>query len=113
MPAINVDRRKDGAAINLTMAGMPTRVAHYTLVEPGRIVMDVFGDSNKRAKVEFIQVTDPLVRRVRVAHHAGRMRLVLDLTTSDVPAYDLVTRGGTVTLSLGAARPEATTTIEH
>jgi len=113
LQAINVDRRKDGAAINLTLAGAPTRVAHYTLEEPGRIVMDMFGDSSKRAKVEFIKVMDPLVRRVRVAHHAGRMRLVLDLTTSDVPAYDLVTRGGTVTLSLGAARPEATTTTEH
>ena len=56
---------------------------------------------------------DPLVRKVRVAHHAGRMRLVIDLATDDVPAYDLVSRGGTVTLSLGAARPAATTPPEH
>ena len=36
-----------------------------------------------------MKVIDPLVRRVRVANHNGRMRMVLDLTTTDPPAYDL------------------------
>ena len=113
LSAVTVDRRKDGAAIVIALAGTPTEVTHYTLANPGRIVMDVYGDSEKRAKVEFMKVSDPLVRRVRVAHHQGRMRLVLDLATDDVPAYDLASQGGTVTLSLGAARPEAATSSEH
>lgn len=106
--AITIDRRADGATIALAVGGQPTKVAHYTLTHPGRIVIDVFGDSQKRAKVEFMKVADPLVRRVRVAHHDGRMRLVIDLTTDDPPGYELDSRGGTLTLSLGAARPEAT-----
>jgi hypothetical protein len=113
LSAVTVDRRKDGAAIVLALAGSPTEITHYTIAEPGRIVIDVYGDSQKRAKIEFMKVSDPLVRRVRVAHHKGRMRLVIDLATDDVPAYDLATRGGTVTLSLGAARPEAVTSPEH
>jgi hypothetical protein len=86
---------------------------HYTLSQPGRIVIDVFGDSQKRAKVEFLKVIDPLVRRARVAHHDGRMRIVLDLTTVVPPAYALDTRGGTLTLTLGAARPEAAAAPEQ
>ncbi len=107
MSSVTVDRRNDGAAIVLAVGGTPTDVKHYTLSQPGRIVIDVLGDSRKRAKVEFMKVIDPLVRRVRVAHHDGRMRLVIDLNTDTVPAYDLVSHGGTLTLSLGAARPEA------
>ena len=107
MSSVTVDRRNDGAAIVLAVSGTPTDVKHYTLSQPGRIVIDVLGDSRKRAKVEFMKVIDPLVRRVRVAHHDGRMRLVIDLNTDTVPAYDLVSHGGTLTLSLGAARPEA------
>lgn len=106
--SITIDRRADGATIALAVGGQPTKVAHYALTHPGRIVIDVFGDSRKRAKVEFMKVTDPLVRRVRVAHHDGRMRLVLDLNTDDPPGYELDSRGGTLTLLLGAARPEAT-----
>jgi hypothetical protein len=60
-----------------------------------------------------MKVIDPLVRRVRVAHHEGRMRLVLDLTTADTPAYALDSRGGTLTLSLGSARPETTSAPEQ
>jgi general secretion pathway protein D len=111
--SIAVDRRADGAAIVLDVGGPPTNVTHYTLTDPGRIVVDVFGNSQKKAKVEFMKVIDPLVRRVRVAHHDGRMRLVIDLTTDVPPAYDLTHRGGTLTLSLGAARPEATSSAEH
>ncbi|MCC6766079.1 MAG: type II secretion system secretin GspD [Deltaproteobacteria bacterium] len=108
--SITVDRRADGAAIVIDVGGPPTKITHYTLSEPGRIVIDVYGDSRKRAKVEFMKVMDPLVRRLRVAHHDGRMRLVIDLTTDVPPAYDLTDQGGTLTLSLGAARPEATAT---
>ena len=54
-----------------------------------------------------MKVLDPLVRRVRVAHHDGRMRLVIDLTTDGPPAYELDSRGGTLAISLGSARPEA------
>jgi general secretion pathway protein D len=111
--SVTVDRRADGAAIGIAVGGTPTKVTHYALSQPGRIVIDVFGDSRKQAKVDFMKVIDPLVRRVRVAHHEGRMRLVIDLTTDTPPAYDLTTQGGTLTLSLGAARPEASTAGEH
>jgi general secretion pathway protein D len=105
--SIQIDRRADGAAVLINVGGPPTRIAHYALAHPGRIVIDLYGESRKRAKVEFMKVIDPLVRRVRVAHHDGRMRLVIDLATDAPPAYDLTDAGATLTLSLGAARPEA------
>jgi len=112
LAGVTVDRRNDGAAIVLALGGTATRVEHYVLTQPGRIVIDVFGDSSKKAKVEFMKVIDPLLRRVRVAHHDGRMRLVLDFTTDTPPAYTLESRGGTLMLTLGAARPEAATATE-
>jgi hypothetical protein len=110
--AVNIDRRDDGAAIRLAVGGTPAKVTHYALAAPGRIVIDVFGDSTKKAKVEFMKVIDPLVRRVRVANHDGRMRIVLDLTMDSPPAYALESHGGTLTLLLGAARPDASTASE-
>ena len=113
LSAVTIDRRADGAAIVLVVGSTPTNVTHYTLSQPGRIVIDVFGDSQHKAKVDFMKVIDPLVQRVRVAHHNGRMRLVLDLATAVPPAYALDSRGGTLTLSLGSARPETTSAPEQ
>jgi general secretion pathway protein D len=113
LAAVTIDRRNDGAAIVLAVGGTPSKVTHYVLSEPGRIVIDVFGESRKQAKVEFMKVIDPLVRRARVAHHHGRMRIVLDLTTAVPPAYALESQGGTLTLTLGAARPETASPPER
>ncbi len=112
LASIDIDRRADGAVIRLDVGGTPTKVTNYTMANPGRIVIDVFGNSTKKARVDQMKVIDPLVRRVRVANHNGRMRLVLDLTTADPPAYDLEGQGGTLTLLLGSARPEATAAVE-
>ncbi|MFI5281398.1 MAG: AMIN domain-containing protein, partial [Gemmatimonadales bacterium] len=101
---VQVDRRNEGAVIRLAIGGTVTRVAHYALTDPGRYVIDVYGASVHQGQVESVPVIDPLVRRVRVAHHRDRMRLVLDLKTAQPPAYVLEHRDGTITLELGTAR---------
>ncbi len=101
---VHVDRGEQGAVIRLAIGGAPTRVEHFALTDPGRYVIDVYGTSPQREQIENITVIDPLVRRVRIAHHRGRMRLVLDLTTGQPPAYVLEQRDGTIVLELGAAR---------
>ncbi len=101
---VHVDRRAQGAVIRLAIGGTPTRIEHFALTDPGRYVIDVYGTSAHRDQVESVPVIDPLVRRVRVAHHRGRLRLVLDLTTAQPPAYVLEQRDGTIALELGAAR---------
>src|SRR6185369_10730974 len=106
--AVTVDRRRDGAVIRLPVGGPPLRVAHYALEHPGRFVVDVYGPSAESGKVETLPVIDPLVRRVRVARHSGRIRIVLDLVTDTPPAYALEEHGGTIAITLGAARNAAT-----
>jgi len=101
---VGVDRRNNGALIRLAIAGAPTRVAHYALTDPGRYVIDVYGPSDEVDEVQSIDVRDSLLRRVRVAHHRGRMRMVLDLRTDQPPAYVLERGSGTIALELGAAR---------
>ena len=101
---VHVDRQGQGAVVRLVIGGTATRVAHYALTDPGRYVIDVYGTSEHQEQVESVPVIDPLLRRVRVAHHRGRMRMVLDLTTAQPPAYVLEQRDGTISLELGTAR---------
>jgi len=102
--AVHVDRRNDGAVIRLDLGAAPTRIGHYALSDPGRYVLDAFGASQETRRVDVVPVIDPLVRRVRVANHRGRMRVVVDLATSTPPAYALEHQNGTIALTLGTAR---------
>ena len=104
LAGVTIDRQADGAVIRLDVGNNPTRVTHYALENHGRYVIDVYGPSEAARTVDIVPVIDPLVRRVRVAHHRGRMRLVLDLATARPPAYVLERRGATIALMLGAAR---------
>ncbi len=104
LSGVHVDRRSNGAVLNLAISGTPTRVEHYALGDPGRYVIDVYGLSMETDQVESTELTDALLRRVRVARHRGRMRMVLDLRTAQPPAYVLEQRDGTIALRLGAAR---------
>jgi general secretion pathway protein D len=105
---VHVDRRQDGAVIRLDVGAAPVRFEHYALENPGRYVIDVYGASIAAAKVDSLPVIDALVRRVRVARHNGRMRIVLDLVTDKPPAYAVEQQGGTILIKLGAARSAAT-----
>jgi general secretion pathway protein D len=104
LASVNVDRQRDGTVIVLDVGGSPIRVAHFALENPGRYVVDVYGSSAAQPTIDTVPVIDPLVRRVRVSHHGGRMRLVVDLATDHPPAYVLDQRGATIALKLGAAR---------
>lgn len=101
---VQIDRRSNGAVIRLAVHGVPTRTEHFALTDPGRYVVDVFGTSARTDHVTTLDVTDPLVRRVRVAQHRGRIRIVVDLKTAQPPAYVVEQRDGTIALELGAAR---------
>jgi general secretion pathway protein D len=104
LAGLGVERQHDGAVIRLELGAVPSRVTHYALRRPGRYVIDAFGPSAPSPAVDALPVADELVRRVRVARHAGRVRLVLDLATDQPPAYALETHGATIVLKLGAAR---------
>ncbi len=88
-------------------AGTPARVAHYALSDPGRYVLDVYGAERRgRRGAEPRRRRSGCVRRVRVARHDGRMRLVLDLGTARPPAYVLERRDGTIALEVGTVRAQ-------
>jgi general secretion pathway protein D len=105
---IHVARTGGTTTIDLGVGPIPVRVAHFALAHPARYVIDVYGRSLPQAAVDFVPVSDRLVRRVRVARHSGRMRLVLDLTAAEPPPYELATHGATITLRLGSSQPAET-----
>lgn len=95
---VHVSRDHGRPIVELDVGIIPVRVSHFALQAPGRLVVDVYGRSRSDPTVDFIPVEDPLVRRVRVARHSGRVRIVVDLHTAEPPSYELDTHGATIRL---------------
>lgn len=64
----------------LKLSRVPDKVEHFALANPNRVVVDLFGPvSPKAADFERNAVNDPMVSKVRVGKHDGRLRVALDL----------------------------------
>jgi len=107
--SVRVDRGPGSPTIELQVGLTPVRVTHFALESPARLVLDVYGRSRPDPNVEVVPVDDPLVRRLRVAHHSGRMRIVVDLHAGTPPRYRLETRGATLRLVVAGAQPPGAT----
>ena len=103
--SVRVDRGPGPPTIELDVGLPPVRVTHFALENPARLVLDVYGRSHPDPNVDVVPVDDPLVQRLRVARHSGRVRIVLDLHTGTPPRYRLETRGATLHLVITHAQP--------
>ncbi|MGH7821204.1 MAG: type IV pilus secretin PilQ, partial [Candidatus Binatia bacterium] len=81
------DEGQSGVFVKLSR--VPDRVEHFTLRDPNRLVIDVYGPVSPSAQaIERAAVDDPKVSRVRVGRQTDRLRVSVDLK-GEVPPYTL------------------------
>jgi type IV pilus secretin PilQ/predicted competence protein len=64
-------------------------VDYFPLRSPSRLVIDIKGPIEALPKIRNYKATDTLVSGVRVGNYQGRMRLVVDLTSAEVPQFSV------------------------
>lgn len=67
----------------------PEGVDYFPLRNPSRLVIDVKGAVDSLPKVQNYKAADPLIGAVRVGSYQGRMRLVVDLKSNEVPVFSV------------------------
>lgn len=85
----------------LRLSQPPGEVEYFPLRSPARLVIDVRGPVEVLPRVETYPAADPLISRVRVGYHAGKMRLVLDLKAEKIPSFSVDSTGGLIKALLG------------
>ncbi len=66
----------------------------FTLKSPARIVLDIFGARYNGLLLENISSFDiPPVYRIRLGHHIDKVRLVLDISSEEIPHYNIKKNG--------------------
>ena len=67
----------------------PEGVDYFPLREPSRLVIDVQGPIESLPQVETYNTLDSLVSAVRIGSYQGRMRLIVDMESEEVPHFSV------------------------
>ena len=81
---------------------------HFSLAQPSRVVLDVFGPAKQLPQVETFRSETHWLSVVRVSSGEGHLRLVMEIAAATVPAYVIEPEGGGLKLVLGPVNPRFT-----
>ncbi len=79
----------------------PHGIDYFPLRDPSRLVIDVQGPIASLPQVETYDTLDQLVSAVRISTYQGRIRLVIDMESEEVPPFSVDQRESVITAYLG------------
>jgi type IV pilus secretin PilQ/predicted competence protein len=85
---------------------------HFTLSQPARIVLDIFGESKPLTQVENYRVDTSWVSTLRLSSAEGYLRLVTEVAGATVPPYEINPEDGKLKVVIGNANPQILTKRE-
>ncbi len=88
-------------SLRFRLSRAPEGVDYFSLRNPTRLVIDVKGAIESLPKVQRYKASDPLVTAVRIGDYQNRMRLVVDLKSSDTPPFSVDHTDSLVTVLIG------------
>jgi type II secretory pathway component GspD/PulD (secretin) len=81
---------------------------HFSLVQPTRIVLDVFGPAKQLPQVETFRSETHWLSTIRVSSGEGHLRLVMEIAAATLPPYVIEPEGGGLKLILGPVNQQFT-----
>jgi len=79
---------------------------HFTLGQPSRVVLDIFGDAKRLAQVESYRIDTSWVGTLRLSSGEGYLRLVMEIASATVPAYAIDPENGGLKVVIGSVNPQ-------
>jgi type IV pilus assembly protein PilQ len=98
---LSVREETGQTVIRLKLSKTIARYRHFPLVQPSRIVIDIFGDIKPQTEVQTFRVMTPLVETLRFSYGEGYARLTADVPGTEVPPYTVTAEDGGLRVVIG------------
>jgi len=103
---LSVREEAGQTVVRLKLAQPIDRYRHFPLVQPSRIVIDIFGDAKPQTEVQTFRVATPLVETLRFSFGDGYARLTADTPGTVVPPYTVTADDGGLRIAIGTQEPK-------
>ena len=79
----------------------PCGIDYFPLREPSRLVIDVKGPIAFPPQAETYSTLDPLISAIRIGSYQGRIRLVIDMESEEIPPFSVYQHESVLTADIG------------
>jgi type IV pilus assembly protein PilQ len=97
----SLEEKKDHIAFHILANGRVENYNAFKLDGPPRLVLDILEVNTRRPK-KSIRMSNPFIKRVRMAEHQNKLRLVFDSSRPQLPPYHINQIDGKLVVSLGS-----------
>ena len=80
---------------------------HFTLPQPARIVLDIFGDAERSSQSENFRVDTHWVSGLRFSSTEGSLRVNVEIAAATVPPYSITPEEGGLKITVGTVDPNS------
>jgi type IV pilus assembly protein PilQ len=102
-------REEAGQSVILLNLSKPiSRYRHFSLEQPGRIILDIFDDVKASPQADNFRVKTAVIEGLRFSYGDGYVRAVVDVSGASTPPYVITAadRGG-LRIVIGSSNPKA------
>lgn len=105
---LSVGEERGQTTLRVKFSAPVTQYRHFTLTLPSRVVLDVYGEAKRLARTETFNVNTHWLATTRVSSGEGYLRVVVDVTAANVPAYVVEPENGGLKIVIGPVNPQHT-----
>jgi type II secretory pathway component GspD/PulD (secretin) len=105
---LSVQEDMGQTTVRVKFSDSVSQYRHFSLTQPSRIVLDVFGQSKQLAQVENFRVETHWLSVLRLSSGEGHLRLVMEIAAATAPAYTIEPESGGLKLVIGPVNPQHT-----
>ncbi|MGH7845063.1 MAG: type IV pilus secretin PilQ [Candidatus Binatia bacterium] len=103
---LSVHERDNQTIVRVIFSQPVAQYRHFTLGQPARIVLDVFGAAQRLPKGETFRVDTHWVGNLRINSSDGYLRLTTEIAAAAVPNYEIEPEDSGLRIIIGESKPE-------
>jgi type IV pilus assembly protein PilQ len=98
---LSVQEDKGQTTIRVKISDPVNQYRHFSLTDPSRVVLDIFGPAKQMPQVENFRAETHWLSIMRLSSGEGHLRLVLEVAAATIPPYVIEPDDGGLKLVLG------------
>ena len=99
---VNTEALENSVAVNIKADGIIKKYKAFTLINPDRIVFDLYNLKSPRVKEQKIDVQSKWIKQIRYFGHPHKLRLVIETLNSSLSKYSSVSTDSGLLIHVGA-----------
>ena len=108
LQGLSLHEDRGQTTVRVKFSSPVSQYRHFSLTQPSRVVLDVYGQAKRLAQVENFRAETHWLSILRLSSGEGYLRVVMEIAAAAVPAYTIEPEDGGLRIVIGPVNPQHT-----